>query len=372
MTELAASVLRNARLRWRQLLLVYVLAVGVLAGSAYTMYVHFDFSHSPDTRSYLRMARGEFEGVRVTHRYRVVVPLAAAAVAWPVEKVYVRLWPQRASNEWPLRLAFYLVNTALLAGAGLLMFRTCLFYGASPGAAAVALVAVLTSRWAVYIAGLPLVDSLYMLVFALALYAVRSGSVPALVACIVLGPHAKESFVFLAPWLLLFGQRTLRWPAQAALLAVSAGLAYGVRHWVDAQVGAPPQESVNNALEHLENLGYSLRRMFSIKGVGELFSIFGFFWLVLLAGLRGGSAMRQRWFGLLGWPELGLAAVVLVHMLLSGDLGRMGYLAAPAFAAALSLVITYHPAFAWLRLSLATDAPLVESGAPRPETAQAR
>jgi hypothetical protein len=47
----------------------------------------------------------------------------------------------------------------------------------------------------------------------------------------------------------------------------------------------------------------------------------------------------------LGKPEVGLLAVVVVHMLLSGDLGRMGYLAAPAFCAALALVFTH-----WQRL----------------------
>jgi hypothetical protein len=41
--------------------------------------------------------------------------------------------------------------------------------------------------------------------------------------------------------------------------------------------------------------------------------------------------------------------VVAIHMLLSGDLGRMGYLLAPAFAVAFSLVLTHHPLFQWLR-----------------------
>ncbi|GAB2956338.1 hypothetical protein GCM10027048_22930 [Hymenobacter coalescens] len=336
--------------RWRRWLLVYVLAVGIIAGSAYTMYVHFDFSHSSDTRSYLKMARGEFHGVRITHRYRVPVPLLARAVAWPVQQVYARVWPHRAADEWPLRLAYYLVNTLLLAAAGLIIFQTCLLYGASPGAAALAMVAVLVSRWAVYIAGLPLVDSLYMLVFALAVYAARSGSAAALLTCILLGPHAKESFVFLAPWLLLFGGRALRWPWQLAALLVSAGLAYLVRHWIDAQLGAPPQESVQNALSHLENLGYSVRRMLSPKGVGELFSIFGFFWLALLVALRRPASGPVRWWQELGWPAVGLGLVVLVHMLLSGDIGRMGYLMAPMFAVALARALTLHPAFGWLGL----------------------
>jgi hypothetical protein len=318
--------------RWRRLILVYLLALGVLAGPAYTMYVHYDFSHSLDTRSYLRMARGEFAGVSVTRRYRVLVPAVAAAVAWPLEQVYARVWPQRAASEWPLRLAFYLVNMALLAATGVIIFETCQLYGAAPAAAALAIVAVLCSRWAVYTAGLPLVDSLYLLVFALAFYAPKAGSAAAMVAVLLLGPLAKESFVFLVPWLLLFGRPALSWPKQLAGLAVGGALALAVRYWIDARIGAPPTESLNNALDHVYNLAYSLKRLFSVKGIGEIFSVFGFFWLVLLAG--------WQWLRPLGWPAVGLVAVVLAHMFLSGDLGRMGYLGAPVFAVAFALVLT--------------------------------
>jgi hypothetical protein len=337
------------RLRWRQLLLVYLFAVGMIAGSAYTMYVHYDFSHSLDTRSYLGVARGEFKGNSITRRYRVLVPAAAAAVAWPLERIYARIWPQRATSDWALRLAFYLVNTLLLAAAGLVIFQTCLLYGATPSAALLALVAVLTSRWAVYLAGLPLVDSLYMLVFALGFYAVRSGSGLALVACILLGPHAKESFVFLAPWLLLFGQRAVRWPWQLLWLVASGMLVYAVRHWVDQQAGAEAQASVQNAFSHFENVSYSLHRLFSLKGMGEIFSIFGFFSLVLLLGLRGGWAQARLWLQPLGWASVGLGLVVVIHMLLSSELARMGYLFSPVFAVAFSLHLTRHHTFRWLQ-----------------------
>jgi hypothetical protein len=336
-------------LRWRQLLAVYLLCVGVLAGSAYTMYVHYDFSHSLDTRSYLSLARGEFRGVSITRRYRVVVPAVAAAVAWPLERVYARIWPQRAATDWPLRLGFYVVNTLILAAAALFMFRSAVLLGASPGAAALAVLAVLCSRWAVYIAGLPLVDSLYMLVFALAFYGAYSGSGWALAVCILLGPQAKESCVIIAPMHLVFGHRALPWPRQLVLLALAGALAYGVRHWIDLRVGAAPQESVTNALDHLHNLAYSLRRLLSVKGAGEIFSIFGFFWLVVLAGFRGDASRKLRQIPP-GWGAWALVAVVVVHMLLSGDLGRMGYLGASVFAVAFARVLTYHPWFRWLGL----------------------
>ena len=73
--------------RVRRWLLPWLLAVAALANLAYPMYVHFDFSHSPDTRSYLSMAAGRFDSIRITHRYRVLVPAAAAVVAAPVAQL---------------------------------------------------------------------------------------------------------------------------------------------------------------------------------------------------------------------------------------------------------------------------------------------
>ncbi|RIY11319.1 hypothetical protein D0T11_07600 [Hymenobacter rubripertinctus] len=335
-------------MRWPRWLLVYLLALGLVAGPAYPMYLHYDFTHSRDTLSYLSLARGEFGGVNVTRRYRVLVPAAAAAVAWPLEKVYARIWPQRATSEWPLRLGFYVVNCLLLAGVGLVLFRTCLLYGASPAAAALAVAAVLTSRWTVYTAGLPLVDSLYLLVVALAFYGARSGSAAAVGAVLLLGFPAKESALLLVPWLLWYGRHALRWPWQLAGLAVGGAATLALRHWIDVQAGATAIESVSNALGHFENLTYSLRRLFSVKGIGELFSIFGFFSLLILAGLRT-SAARRNWLPALGGAGGWLVVIVGAHMLLSGDLGRMGYLAAPVFAVAFSLILTRDPLFGWLR-----------------------
>ncbi|UOE35861.1 hypothetical protein MTP16_09510 [Hymenobacter monticola] len=323
-----------------------------MANLAYPMYVHYDFSHSSDTRSYLRMAAGRFDSVRVTHRYRVLVPAAAAAVAAPVAKLYAWVWPQRPAGLWPLRFAFYLVNCLLLAAAAACWFNAARLSGASPEAATLAMLALLTSRWAVYGAGLPLTDSLYLLVVSLSYYAIRRGSRGgwALTLALLFGPLAKESFVFLVPWLFWFGRPSLPWFKQLlALLAGSAAL-LAVHNWVDAQTGATTSQAVSNAFEHFENLAYSVRRAASPKGIGELLSIFGFFTLVPAFALwlqhpRHGVAQPSI-FARFGPPEMGLAAVVAVHMLLSGDLGRMGYLFAPAFCVLLALCFTH-----WRRLT---------------------
>ena len=334
--------------RWvRRWLLPWALALGVLLNAAYPMYRHYDFSHSLDTRSYLRLASGRFDSVRVTRRYRLLVPLAAGALARPLAALGTPTGTARPTGEWPLRLAFYLVNCLLLAAAGACFYRGARLAGAPASTSALALVAVLSSRWAGYAAGLPLTDSLYLLVFGLSYYAFRRGPGAgwAVALALVVGPLAKESFVFLLPWLVWHGRRALGGRWQAAALALGLALLLAAHYWVDRAAGTAPATSVTNALAHVENFTYSLRRAFSFKGVAELSSIFGLFWLPVLAALAQPSG-RQALAALLGWAETGLLALVIVHALLSGDLARMGYLLAPAFTAALALSL------GWVRARL--------------------
>jgi len=335
--------------RSRRWLLPWLLAVATLANLAYPMYVHYDFSHSLDTRSYLRMASGRFDSVNVTRRYRVLVPGAAAAVAAPVARAYARIWPQRPAGQWPLRFAFYLVNCLLLGAAGACWFNAARQVGAAPAAAALAMLAILSSRWAEYAAGLPLTDSLYLLVFGLGYYAVRRGPGGgwALALAMLLGPLAKESFLFLVPWLLWFGRPTLPWARQFMALAAGLAMLFIVHRLIDSRLEVSASQSVTNALSHLDNLTYSLRRAASPKGLGELLSIFGLFTLIppLALVLQRRRVVVPNIFSTLGSADLGLIAVVGVHMLLSGDLGRMGYLAAPTFCALLALVFTHWRRF---------------------------
>lgn len=349
MPSLASIIVPPLGPRLRRWLLPWLLAVAALANLAYPMYVHYDFSHSLDTRSYLRMASGRFDSVNVTRRYRVLVPAAAAVVAAPISRAYARIWPQRPAGQWPLRFAFYLVNCLLVAAAGACWFNAARQAGATPTAAALAMLAVLSSRWAEYAAGLPLTDSLYLFLFGLGYYAVRRGHGAgwAVVLPLVLGPLAKESFLFLVPWLLWFGRPALAWPRHLLALGAGVALLLITHRLIDSHLAIAADQSVGNALSHLDNLSYSLRRAASVKGIGELLSIFGLFTFIPLLAFAGPSR-RIAIAGassVFGWAEAGFLVVVAAHMLLSGDLGRMGYLAAPVFCTMLALVFTH-----WRRL----------------------
>jgi hypothetical protein len=242
-----------------------------------------------------------------------------------------------------------LVNCLLIAAAGALWFNAARLAGGAAWASILAVLAVLTSRWAAYAAGTPLTDSLYLLVFGLAYFAYRRGRGAgwAVAAALVLGPLSKESFVFLLPWLCWYGRPALPWVRQLLALAAGGFLLVGVHYFVDTRTGAPASAAVSNAFEHLENITYSLRRAASPKGLGELLSIFGLFTLIPVACFiasrwpASSPTAARPWHAALGWAEGLFVLVVAVHMLLSGDLGRMGFLAAPAFVASLALAFSH-------------------------------
>ncbi|MGI4834835.1 MAG: hypothetical protein ACRYFK_15375 [Janthinobacterium lividum] len=331
--------------RLRRWLLPWALGLAALLNGAYPTYRHYDFSHSPDTRSYLRLAAGRFDSVSVTRRYRLLVPLAAGALARPLVALgSPATQPGTPAGEGARRLAFYLINCALLAAAAAAWFRAARLAGAGAGLAAVALLGGLSSRWAGYAAGLPLTDSLYWLVLALAYYAGRRGPGAgwAVAAALLLGPLAKESFVFVLPWLAWYGRPALPWRGQALALAGGLGALLLTHRWVDNAAGAAPTAAVGNALAHFDNLHYSLGKLATAKGLAEAASSFGLLWGPVLGALAwpgGRRALAPVLRAAEGWWLL----IVLVHMLLSGDLGRMGYLAAPVFTGALAL------ALGWLR-----------------------
>src|SRR5436190_2016624 len=103
---------------------VIFLCAALLAGPAYDSFLHYDFSHSPDAKSYMQMADGNFE-VSVTHRYRVAVPGLAKSASVPIQSVFGIIWPHRDSHAYHLRLGFFLVNMTFMSLVGWCLFRTC-------------------------------------------------------------------------------------------------------------------------------------------------------------------------------------------------------------------------------------------------------
>jgi len=330
----------------RHSIFIYLVFFFVIIGSAYTIYLHFDYTTVIDLHSYMKMAQGDFD-VNVTHRYRVIVPFLAKVISLPISKIYTALWPHRAESLWPLRLGFLIVNSTLLTLAAYFIFRTCLTYGASFLSSLLAVINLLVSRFAIYIAGLPRIDSLYLLIFALVIYGIKANSRPILIFSILVGPLAKESFIFLIP--IIFFYATIPRKQQIVLFFISALPVLIVRYLIDAHLGLSEAQSVANALAHFENIAYTFHKLASVRGLGEIISVFGFFNIVLIIGLTGGKKQIQRWSRQIDAPLWWLLLVVTVHIFLSGDAGRMAYLAAPTVAVMMALILDNHPKFEEMR-----------------------
>jgi len=319
--------------------ILFFFALSIVIGPAYNTYLHYDFSYSVDCKTYMAIGKGDFKDQSVTRRYRVLVPFAAAIVAWPVSKMYTHLWPQRSDGDWPLRLAFLVINCVITAIAAVYLFYISRHYGASPISSFMAMIAVMAGSWTNYITGLPMTDSLYLLVIVLTVYGIKARNGPALLFCIFIGPFAKESFLFVAPIIFFWGCIP-KWK-QLICFIISGALVFGVRYLIDQHAGTQYSASFFNAFDHTENFEYSIQRIFSAHGLGELFTVMGTFTFVILAGFFGKSE-RNKWIRAIDWPCIALVLALIVHAILSGEVARMLYFGAPVWALMLALVLDRH------------------------------
>ncbi|MCB2409211.1 hypothetical protein [Hymenobacter lucidus] len=345
--------------RRQSLLLVFLLALALLWSNAYLVLVNHPAAYTIDEQSYLRMAQGNFD-VPVTHRYRVILPLAAGTLAYLLNGVTSLI---SASGKPPIGSSFFLLNVLVMALAGLFLYRTARAYGTAAGPALIGMAAILCSGVASYISGLVLVDSAVVLAVVLLYYALRTQSGLLLLAVVVLGPALKESFILFLPVALLYGRFVPLWQRLLTIVG-AAGLVLALHAAIDAQVPPAATGSLANALEHGRNVVSNLGWLLSPHGLVICSGVFGLFNGVLLAGFWGGRAAIGRWLPLLpaGPTLLGLAAV-LAHMLLSGEMSRMLLLAAPIVAVAVALILDRHPLFGPLRQLLGTPANQAEKPA---------
>jgi hypothetical protein len=322
-------------------LIIILIALSLLIGSSYQIYLHLDFTKIPDAVSYFRMAEGDFT-VTITHRYRLAVPMLAKLISLPIEKTISYIWPHRAEPEWALRLGFFIINTVIMSLASLMIFKVCRAYGASVFASLAGMTAVLVSRWAVIFAAIPWTDSLYLFVIALSIYGAKTKNNKILMAAILLGPFAKESYIFFAPVLCLAAVRHTGFVRLAAWFVLSGILVFTFRAFIDHLVQVPAEKSLNNAFSHFENIPLGLQRLGGIRGLGEIFSIWGLFTLILISGFAGGKLNRESWMSKIDIMVILTPVSMLLHAVLSTEVGRMIYFASPVFAVSMALILDNH------------------------------
>lgn len=328
----------------KQLLLVGIFAFALLTGSAYNLYLSYDSKSNVDCRTYMAIANGEFKDQSLTRRYRILVPFIAKAVSLPIESVYSKLWAHRSESDWPLKMGFLITNLILMSAAGCAIYLLCKAYSISEPGSLLAMIAVLCGgRWGNLLAGTPITDSLYLLVLTLTILAIKTRNDFMLAICILIGPLAKESFIFVAPFIFFFAPMH-KWK-QLLLFAVAGSLAFGIRYQIDQLAGSESLDSIVNDANHIENISYSLTRILSVRGIGELGTVLGIFSFILLAGLTKGKTAIKSWSthvdSFLWWFIL----IMLIHALLSSEVSRMLYLGSAVWAVMIGLIWDKHPLF---------------------------
>lgn len=314
--------------------LVFMFCIAVVAGPAIGVLFQFDLTHFPDAKTYLGLANFEFDQNPV-RRYRLIVPMGARVLNVLMGGVFKQLKPSYFTADFSLAFAFFVVNTILTAWFGLLTYKYIKTFSVGTIAAIVGLLSLLTCRYTIYTAALPLVDSLFCVVIAATLLSLRRSDSRMQIALLLIGPFVKESFIFIAPLILLYGSGP-KW--KLFIWFFCSGLVvFSYRFGYDCLAHNPVSSSFTADLHHLYNLRRTFFKVFSIHSVFLIIMIVGV-WVaapgaVFLSDKRAIKVFWQR----IDQPMLALLVSVLVQALLSGSVERMFYLAMPVIVVVIAM-----------------------------------
>ncbi len=293
----------------------------------------------------MNIAKGNFTDQSLIRKYRVIVPFLANMAAFPIEAVYYQIVrDKRDTYDWPLLTGFFLINSILLAFAALFIYKIMEFQGTGMLASMIGLGAFLAGgRWAGYVAAHPVTDSLTILCITVMIYGLLKQNKLLLAAGIILGLLSKESCALFFPMLILFSTKKTRIP-----VIISIGISfliYFVLKWrIDSLTATAAQASLHEAMDTLNSIKISLLKLFSVKGIADVFSVYGFFSLLFITGVFF-KKFRTSIKTSLHWIFIVFALTIFVHMLLSTELARMFYLGSALFVPFLARCFEIHPLF---------------------------
>ena len=316
-------------------ILVFLFSLAVISGPAYESMDKLKPEECTDCQTYLSLAKGDFDQSPV-RRYRIIIPALAGSLNMVAEKVITpALMPATSPDDFSLHLSFLIVNSLLMALFALLVYKLTLSW-TTEIAALIALLALLTCRWTAIFTGWPLTDTLYLVTIALALLGIREKNSTYILISIILGPWAKESYIFLAPLIFIYAP-VKKWKITLWFI-ISGTLVFAFRYLLDHFSGSSFMEGLTAGPTHFEYISTSLRRLFSFHGLYELFSVTGI-WVLLFLLLAGKGAKARKIFGSLPPYMLWYIPVVFIQMLLSTDIARMFYLIMPLLVVIYAIII---------------------------------
>jgi hypothetical protein len=332
-------IVKNAFLtikKYKLAILVFVFSLAIIQGISFTLMNNYNESMGSDALIYMEMAKGNFDQNPI-QKYRVVVPMLAAGINFIFGGLFEKIKPWSFERDFSLFVSFWIINNIIVAFFGLVTFLLCRAYNISLMGSILGLLVLLTCRWTAYMAGLPLIDSLFCLVSALALLGIKERNNNIIIFCILIGPWAKESFIFVAPVIFFFS--SLNKFKQVGWFLFSGFLVFTFRFYFDQYTGTTMGDSLRGDLSHLSNFYKAIFRLFSFHGIYEIFSVTGL-WIILPCYLM--ISNMQRFKGQLkelNWYMYAYLLCVFVQAIISEELARMFYLALPVLSVCVALSI---------------------------------
>lgn len=303
----------------KQHIFIFILSLSLIMGSSFSIYRNFDFSSVPDCQDYLNMAKFNYKPTYPVRRYRPIVPTLAAFADKAIAPIFYKIWKDKDPNQdWSLRLSFFLINTLLMSLTAWLIWYFCYLNSKNVWLSMVAVLPFTSSIWCGYIIGAPMADSIYHVAVAMMYFGILFKKDKLLITSILFGSFAKESYIFFLPMILWFYHgnklKLLLW------MGLSAAMVIAVRLYIDAKIGVDQSESMNEDLSHFGSILFSLGKMTSVKGILDMFSVFGFFAIPIIYFFKD-RGIKDKTLQL----NLVFLAIIVFHMLLSSEISRMFY-----------------------------------------------
>ncbi len=316
-------------------IILFIFCFAIIFGPAYTLFdtYNYDVIANPDIKTYLGIANFDFEQSQI-RKYRVIIPFISSGINFIFNPIFSNLSPYTFPGpDFSLCLSFLIVNSIFMSIFGMLIYKLCIEFGVSKIASLIGLLSVLTCRWTSYIAALPIVDSLYLVIIVLTLLGIKTKNSKLIIIAIFIGPWAKESFIFIAPLIFFFSH--INKLKQIFMFFISGIIVFSFRYYIDSLSNLSGL-GLENDFSHIYKIPDSLRRLFSFHGVYELFSIVGVWGLLFVflfkKNIRIILNLKTPLYMIL------FICVIFIHAILSTDLARMFYLASPIIAIWLALI----------------------------------
>lgn len=311
---------------FREHTLVFLFCMAAITGPAISVLFANDLSQFPDANTYLGLAEFNFDQSPV-RRFRVLVPFTAALLNFLFGGLFARLAPTYFTGDFGLPFSFFVINLLLMSYFGQLIYRYCRAYGLNAAFALGGVMVMLTGRYTHYLAGLPLVDSLFCVTVAWSLLGIKQKNTSMLLWAIFLGPFAKEAFIFIAPLIFFFSHISKK---KLALYFILSGiLVFGYRYIYELYEPSAVMSGLKADFYHVYLIPKFLPVLVSFYGVYKILSNL-FLWalipmlaLIFIPGyvfkLWNNSGPVIKWF----------LVAVLLQMMLSVSVERMFYTAMP-------------------------------------------